>query len=83
MALSLILACLWVVLAAVLSWLPSGRNHWPLAYGLMALGGPLLVFVYVESGPGAFVLCLAVGALVLRWPLIYLLRRVGGKGCDE
>ena len=82
MTLSLTLACLWVVVAAGLSWLPSKRNHWPLAYVLIAIGLPLLAYVYVDSGPGAFVLCLAVGAMVLRWPLIHLWRRLRGVRHD-
>ena len=83
MTLSLTLACLWVVLAAVLSWFPSKRKHWPLAWALIAAGLPLLVYVFIESGPVAGVLCLLAGGLVLRWPLYYLwlkLRKGVGLG---
>jgi len=63
MPVSLILVCLWVVAAAVLSSFPSNKKHWPLAYVLIAVGVPLLAFVYVGAGVGAFVLSVVVGAL--------------------
>lgn len=74
MSLSITLVCLWVVLAGILSMLPSRRHHWPLAYVLMALGAPLLVFVWVENGVGWALITLIVGGLVLRWPVIFLIR---------
>lgn len=75
MPLSLALACLWVVLAAVLAMLPSRRSHWPAAWLLIALGLPLLGYVLWEAGALAGLLVFAAGASVLRWPLFYLWRR--------
>jgi hypothetical protein len=72
MPLSLVLACLWVLVASVTALLPSRRNHWPAAYGLIAAGIPILGFVTWQNGPTAGLLCLAAGASVLRWPLLYL-----------
>jgi len=67
-------ACGWIVLAAAISALPSRRNHWPAAYGLMALGLPLLVWLWAtNSWPLATLTTLAM-ASVLRWPIRYAAR---------
>ena len=76
MSLSLILAFLWIVLANAIAMLPSRRNHWPAAYGLIAVGVPLLGYVTYQNGPFAGLLALVAGASILRWPLIYLSRRM-------
>lgn len=72
MSLSLILACLWAVLANLLAMLPSRDNHWRRAYGLIALGVPILGYVTWQNGPWVGLLVLAGGVSVLRWPVIYL-----------
>jgi hypothetical protein len=77
--LSLTLACLWVVAASVAGMLPSARQHWPAAYVLIALGIPLLGFVTYQNGPWIGLLCLAAGASILRWPLLYLWRWLRGR----
>ena len=73
---SLVLAFLWIVLANVIAMLPSRRNHWPAAYGLIAIGVPLLGWVTYQNGPFVGLLALVAGASILRWPLIYLSRRM-------
>ncbi|MCO8144152.1 DUF2484 family protein [Rhodovulum tesquicola] len=73
MTVSLILACLWVVVAAGLGMLPQ-RYHWPAAYGLIALGIPLLGYVTYQNGPMLGMVAMAAGVSVLRWPTLYLLR---------
>ena len=83
MSLSLALACGWLVLANVAALIPSRDNHWARAYGLIALGVPLVGWVTWVNGPIVGLLVLAAGASVLRWPLIYLgrwvWRLVGGR----
>ncbi len=83
MSLSLALACGWLVLANVAALIPSRDNHWARAYGLIALGVPLVGWVTWVNGPIVGLLVLAAGASVLRWPLIYLgrwvRRLVGGR----
>ena len=74
MTVSLTLACLWAVVASLAATLPSKRRHWPHAYALIATGIPLLGYVTYENGPMAGLICLAAGASILRWPLIYLVR---------
>ena len=83
MKLSLILALVWLVAGNVAAMFPSKRAHWPAAYVLIALGLPLLVWVWWEHGwLIACVLLVAAGS-VLRWPVWYAwrwLRRVTGTG---
>ena len=76
MSLSLIMACLWALLANVLAMLPSGDNHWRRAYFLIAIGVPILGYVTYENGPWIGLLVLAAGMSMLRWPVIYLGRWV-------
>ena len=73
---------LWVVLAFLMQLFPSDDNHWRRAYVLIGLGLPLLVWITWKGGPAVGLLAFAVGALVLRWPLLYLfrwLRRLVGR----
>lgn len=79
MSLSLILVCVWVLLACLGAMLPSRRHHWPLAYGLIAVGVPLLGYVTYQHGPWVGLACLAAGASILRWPVIYLWRWVRAR----
>ena len=74
MSLPLVLACLWVLAAAVLAMIPSSDNLWRRAYVLIALGLPLLAWVFWVEGPWIGLLVLAAGLSFLRWPVIYLLR---------
>lgn len=79
MTLSLLLACLWIILANVLGMIPSRDNHWRRAYVLIALGIPLLGFVTYQNGPWWGLALLIGGMSVLRWPLVYLARWVRGR----
>ena len=72
MTISLSAACCWIILAAILAALPSDDNHWRRAYFLMAIGLPLLIWVFVENGFWAGLLLTAAAASVFRWPLRYL-----------
>lgn len=78
MSLSFALTCLWFIVANVIAMLPSRDHHWRAAYVLFALGVPLLGWLTVEHGPVAGMVALAMGASVLRWPLIHLSRRLRG-----
>lgn len=78
MTLSLILACLWMLLANLLAMLPSRDNHWRRAYVLIALGIPLLGFVTYQNGPWWGLAILVAGMSMLRWPVIYLGRWLKG-----
>ena len=71
---SLFLACLWLVLANVLGMLPSRDNHWTRASVLIALGVPLIGWVWWQSGPWVGMVVLLAGMSVLRWPMLYLIR---------
>lgn len=72
MTASLALGCLWLVVANVIAMLPSKNHHWPAAYGLIAVGLPLLVLIVFENGVWLGVVFVLAGASVLRWPVRYL-----------
>ena len=74
MTLSMIAACLWLVLANVLAMIPSNDNHWRRAYFLIAIGVPIVGWVTLDNGPFLGLLVLGAGMSVLRWPVIYLYR---------
>lgn len=78
MTTSLILACIWAILANVLAMLPSRDNYWRRAYALIALGIPLIGFVTYENGPWVGLIVLAAAMSVLRWPVIYVGRWLRG-----
>jgi hypothetical protein len=80
MSVAFVLTCLWFVTANVIAMLPSRDRHWTAATWLIACGVPLLGWLTVEHGPVAAMVALAAGASVLRWPLIFLMRRLRGLG---
>ncbi|MEZ5884692.1 MAG: DUF2484 family protein [Paracoccaceae bacterium] len=75
MTYSLILACIWG-LAATLVALGPRRFHWPAAWALIAAGVPILGWVTLQNGPWVGLLVLAGGVSVLRWPVVFFLRRL-------
>ncbi|MDP1668438.1 DUF2484 family protein [Phaeovulum sp.] len=77
MTLSLVAACVWALVANLLALMPSRDNHWRQAWVLIALGIPLIGWVTFENGPVVGLVVLAAGVSVLRWPLIFALRRLG------
>ncbi len=78
MSVSLILACIWALLANVLAMIPSGDNHWRRAYFLIAVGVPILGYVTYENGPIQGFVVLVAGMSMLRWPIVYLGRWLKG-----
>lgn len=74
---ALVCGCLWLILANVLAMLPSRDNHWRAAYGLIAIGVPLLGWVTWTNGPLWGLAFLIGGGSILRWPLMRLWRRLG------
>lgn len=75
---SLVLACLWIVAANLIGMLPSKDYHWRAAYGLMALGAPVGVWLWAQQGAWAVGAFAVAAGSILRWPLRYGLRRVTG-----
>jgi hypothetical protein len=72
--LSITLACIWVVVACIGAMFPSKKSHWPFAYGLIAIGIPVLGFVTYQNGPWVGLAAMLAGASILRWPVRYLWR---------
>lgn len=79
MSLSLIFACLWALIANVLAMLPSRDNHWTNAYGLIAIGIPIVGYATWQHGPWVGLLVMVAGMSILRWPVIYLGRWIRRK----
>jgi hypothetical protein len=77
---SILLACLWAIIATLIAVLPSRDHHWRAAYWLIGFGIPILGWVSYQNGPWVGLIVLAAGASILRWPLIYLWRRLRGRG---
>ena len=73
MSLSLILSCIWVVMATAIALMPQ-RFHWPGAAALIVLGVPLVGLVTRDHGPFWGLLVLAGAISVLRWPALRLLQ---------
>lgn len=71
---SLILACIWVVSAQVVALLPTRDLHWRAAYFLIAIGLPILVFVFIENGIWIALLALFAAMSILRYPVLYAYR---------
>jgi hypothetical protein len=74
---ALIALCLWVVVAWVLMVTLSARRSWPAAYGLIAVGVPLAIWLGLSMSVWWALLGVAVMALVLRWPVLYAVRWLG------
>lgn len=70
---SLIAAALWAVAANVIGMIPSKKGHWPAAWGLIAVGIPIVGWVTLQNGPFIGLAVLAAGISILRWPVRYLL----------
>lgn len=79
MSAPIVAACLWCALACVIAMFPSKRSHWPAAYALMAIGAPLLAWVFVTEGWLASALYLAAAASILRWPVRFAWRWIRRK----
>ncbi|MBF9031872.1 DUF2484 family protein [Rhodobacterales bacterium HKCCE3408] len=80
MPFSLTLACLWAVSGCLVSLGPQ-RFHWPAAWGLIAVGIPIVGYVTLQLGPWWGIGVMAAGASILRWPVFYFgrwIRRVFG-----
>ena len=75
MPMSLILACLWALIAGLVGMGPR-RYHWPAAWGLIATGIPILGSVTWQMGPVWGLVVLFSGASVLRWPLLRAIGRI-------
>ena len=74
---SVILGCIWVLVANGVAMLPTRDHHWTAAYVLIGLGVPLLAWIVVSAGVWVGLVFLAAGVSILRWPFVYLGRWIG------
>lgn len=78
MNLAMIAGFSWLIAANVIAMFPSRDHHWRNAYGLIAIGVPILGWITWVNGPVLGLLFLAGGASVLRWPVFFLWKWVKG-----
>ncbi len=83
MTVSLMAAMAWLVLANVTGMFPSKHKHWPQAYALIAVGLPILAWVFWENGVWLGLLVLLAACSVLRWPLRFLMRWLRRRALGE
>ena len=86
MSTSLILACLWALVANVLAMTPSKDMHWRKRL-FPDRGGASRWWAMStwQNGPWVGLLVLVAGMSILRWPVIYLgrwIKRSKGKGAS-
>lgn len=71
---SLFAAFIWLIAANLRAMFPSRDHLWRFAYVMIALGIPVVIWLYVEQGVWIAMFFLLAAASLLRWPLIYLWR---------
>lgn len=76
MSLSIVAALIWMVVVNLRAMFPSKDNHWKFAYAMIAIGVPILIWVYFDHGLLLAVVLLVGAMWVMRWPVIYLTRWV-------
>lgn len=76
MSWSVTLALLWMLAANLRAMFPSKDNLWRFAYGMIALGVPILIFVWYEHGVWLALVFLFAAMWIMRWPVVYLWRWV-------
>lgn len=71
MTLSLGVACLWLVAANFRAMFPSKDHLWRFAYFMIAIGVPILIWVYVENGTWVTLALFVMASWIMRWPVYY------------
>ncbi len=71
MTLSLKIALVWIVVANLRAMFPSKDRLWTFAYVMIAIGVPILIWVYLENGLWWALGLLVMGAWIMRWPVYY------------
>jgi hypothetical protein len=74
MSLSIVAALVWMVAVNLRAMFPSKDNHWKFAYAMIAIGVPILIWVYLDHGLVLAAILLLGAMWVMRWPVIYLTR---------
>ena len=75
---AMVAGLVWLIVANLTAMLPSKDYHWRNAYRLIAVGLPILIWLFVTNGwLWALVFVVAAGS-ILRWPLVHLWRWLRG-----
>lgn len=74
MSWSVTLALLWMLAANIRAMFPSKDHLWRFAYVMIALGVPILIFVWYEHGFWLALVFLLAAMWIMRWPVLYLWR---------
>ena len=74
MSLSFIAALIWMIVVNLRAMFPSKDNHWKFAYAMIAIGLPILIWIYLDHGLLLAIILLLGAMWVMRWPVIYLSR---------
>lgn len=79
MILSIAFTCLWAACTGLIQVGPY-RYHWPVIWGLICVGVPLLGWVTFQNGPVFGLLALLGGVSMLRLPVRSLMQPAQGRG---
>ena len=77
--LALCAALIWLIAANLIGMMPSKDHHWSNAYKLIAVGLPVLIWLWATNGWLFALAYLVAAGSVLRWPLVYLWRWVRAR----
>ena len=75
---SLIVACLWVLLATIVAFLPMSRQYTP-AMTLLAAAPVIIIWIGYDYGWWVAALGTAAFVSMFRYPLRHIWRRLKGK----
>ncbi|WP_299349828.1 DUF2484 family protein [uncultured Shimia sp.] len=79
MSLSITLALLWMLAANIRAMFPSKDYLWRFAYGMIAIGVPILIYLWWEHGIWLALVFFFAGAWMMRWPVLYTWRWIKAR----
>lgn len=72
MNVSIILALIWMTVANVRAMFPSKDFLWNFAYVMIAVGVPIVIYVWWQNGIWIALMFVVAAMWIMRWPVIYL-----------
>lgn len=83
MSWSVTLALVWMLAVNLRAMFPSKDRHWKFAYLMIAIGVPILIFLWIEQGFWLALVFLFAAMWIMRWPVYYLWRWIMGNPVGE